>query len=262
MIRPILEAKLITCCASLFPDCTGKCLGLKTTVGIIKASRSGGLIYHVPLDQRSRRDLQAYEFLFEELLEELGDTSRYTILANTSRAESVEGAIAYVERNLEAFDSFKNLIRHQEKPVIKLEILRKHNGVLKSDDVEVVEATRKIIANYHLEVIPLLAPDPAPIAACISAGVNMVRLLAGIIGKGGGLSDQSWLRQAIAGATVPVVLEGGIATPEHVKGAFDLGAAAVLVNSAFQKSKHPIALARELRATVDKWSPVPAEVPP
>jgi thiazole synthase ThiGH ThiG subunit len=261
MISPILKTKLIACCASLFPDCTGKCLGLETTVGIIKASRSGALIYHVP-DQRSRRDLQAYEFLFEELLEKLGDTSRYAILANTSRAESVEGAIAYVERNLEAFDSFKNLIRHQEKPVIKLEILRKHNKILRSDDAAVVEATRKILANYQVEVIPLLSPDPTPIAACTNAGVSMVRLLAGVIGAGSGPCDQPQLRRAIAVATVPVVLEGGIATPEHVKSAFGMGAAAVLINSAFQKSPDPIALARELRATVDNWSRVSAQAPP
>ena len=79
-----------------------------------------------------------------------------------------------------------------------------------------------------------------------------MRILAGAIGEGTGVLNTLRVGEAIkAAGSIPVILEGCIATKEHILECAKLGASAVLVNSAFASVSNPVELATELRVTAD-----------
>lgn len=247
-VKNIIRSKLIACVALLHPGQKGTCLDLPTTLKVIRLSRTGALIYHVPSKGTNYEDIEEYNWTFQELLYSLDDVSSYDILANTSRSTNSKEAIAAARSSVEFFYTIRHLCRHQSRPIIKLEIL---NANLESKDSEVIEATKELVENDHLTVIPLLSPNIENIIACTEIGVPMVRILSGKIGTMCGLLHEQKLKEVINRSPVPVMIEGGISSAQHVKKAFHLGTTVVLLNSAFRYSNNPSNLASQLRKVVD-----------
>jgi thiazole synthase len=100
-----------------------------------------------------------------------------------------------------------------------------------------------------------LNPHPEAVEEAIQLGCPVVRLLSGRIGGQTGILDPAAVSATIARAkSIPIILEGGIATPAHIRESARLGAAGVLMNSVFRLSTDPITRARELReAADDAW---------
>lgn len=247
-IDKIIKSKLISCGGSLQCGKKSYCLDLNTFADIIRQSQSGALVYHVASNDRNSEELIPYQWSFPDLLDKLGDVSSYTILANTSRSINAKNAIETARIGVKYFDYIRKKCSHQLNPVIKLEVL---NNNLIPDDFAVIEATRELVKNDHLTVIPFLTPNIENIHVCAEIGVPMVRILSGNIGSRSGLRTPSYLRETIKQAQIPIIIEGGIGTVQDVRQAIKLGATAVLVNSAFIFSKNPILLAVQIRKAID-----------
>jgi thiazole synthase ThiGH ThiG subunit len=247
-ISNIIRSRLIACVSSLHPGKRGGCLDLPTAIDVIRLSRSGALVYHIPSDCTDPRDLVDYSWTFLDLLHSLDNIVSYDILANTSRSANAAEAITTARISVEFFYIIRDLCSHQLQPIIKLEVL---DSTLKSVDLEVINATRELVNNDKLIVIPLISPNIKTLVSCADIGVPMVRILSGEIESLCGLQREEELKELISQSPIPIILEGGFGTIEHVRRAFNIGAAAVLLNSAFRFSNNPSALALELRKFID-----------
>lgn len=250
-LNNIIRSRLIACASSLHPGRRGTCLDLPTAVDVIRLSGSGALVYHIPCNCTDPNDLDDYNWTFLDLLHSLGNISSYDILANTSRSANAAEAINTARTSIKFFHIIHDLCSHQPQPIIKLEVL---DSFLNSVDIEVITATKELVENDKLTVIPLISPDIKTIFLCADIGVPMIRILSGKIGSLSGMQHEQGLRKLISQSPIPVILEGGFGTIDHVKQAFDIGATAVLLNAAFRFSGDPSALALKLRKLIDSIS--------
>jgi len=124
--------------------------------------------------------------------------------------------------------------------VIKLEVL--DPNLVTSVNDEVVAAARELCAD-ELEVWPLITPDKRAFEQCLTSGVTMVRVLGSHIGARKGIAPDRLpvIRELLADSPVPVMLDGGIGTTEHMLTAFRLGFQSVLINSClFAEGADPV----------------------
>lgn len=250
-VQNILESKIIACVASLHPGQTGKCLDLLTAINVIRVSGTGALVYHAPSKGIEPDDFKEYEWTFADMLRSVKNLERYDILANTSRAASAKEAIDAARAGEELFYSVRLICKHQTRPIIKLEVL---NDKLNSVNSEVIIATKELIINDRFTVVPLLSPNIDDITACAKIGAPLVRVQSGNIGKRSGVIHTPDLQSIIAHSPIPIILEGGIDTIYDAKQAYGLGAAGILLNSAFRFSPNPTELALQLRKVADSFS--------
>jgi len=117
------------------------------------------------------------------------------------------------------------------------------------------EETCAIFDDYPLELrkllIPYLTGDIDTFKHAVSRGCPAIRIWNSDIGQRVGIIDEPWLRRVVASAKVPLILEGGLATPKHVQMALRLGFKAVLLISAFRLAADPVKLAKHIRRTID-----------
>jgi thiazole synthase ThiGH ThiG subunit len=251
IIDRIIQSKLFACCAFLHFGRGGKCLKLESAIDVIKMSKTGGLIYHIHRAERfDEKNLFFFGWSFDELISQIGDVSSYAILGNTSLATDFNEAIESARLNFEYYDAISSYFPHQNEPIIKLEILDRD---LKSVDSEVIRAAKFILEEQKLTVIPLISPNSDNIKKCIDLGIPMIRLLSGKIGSLSGIDNPPLIKNLINKINIPVILEGGIASAAHVREALSIGAAGVLINTAFHKASNPGMLAAEIRTAIDNF---------
>ncbi|MBN6037841.1 thiazole synthase [Amycolatopsis sp. 195334CR] len=99
-------------------------------------------------------------------------------------------------------------------------------------------------------VLPLVSAEPALVTRLAEAGCAAVRVVASPVGSGRGITDEGALRSVLAVATVPIVVECGIGSVAHAARALELGADAVLVNTAVAIAPDPPGMARAMRHAV------------
>jgi thiazole synthase len=105
-----------------------------------------------------------------------------------------------------------------------------------------------------LEVIPdprYLLPDPVLQKKLEEVGCATVMPLAAPIGSGRGLKLKDSIRIMVEQAEVPLVVDAGLGSPSHAAEAMELGADAVLVNTAIARAADPVAMARAFRLAVE-----------
>jgi thiazole synthase len=245
-VRKIIESRLIACVASCHHDKKPSCLDLSSAVEVIKESKTCALVYNVPTDPASNDELDNIRWSFIDLINSL-PINDYFILSNTSRAENAKQAI---EMALSGRDMFKSLPHSelQREPIIKLEVLDRK---LQSDNEAVLNATRILVSDHELIVLPLISPDLITLNSFYDLGIPLVRVLTGKIGEMSGLIDKNKLDSLAKSSKIPLFFEGGIGTPADVTEALNLGASGVLMNAAFQQSKNPIELAKAVRKAID-----------
>jgi thiazole synthase len=106
------------------------------------------------------------------------------------------------------------------------------------------------LVDEGFEVLPFILPDPDTAAELEKAGCAAIRVMASPVGSARGVVDETAVRETMAAVSVPVVLEGGLGTPAQVVRAMELGADAVLVNTAVAQAPEPAVLARSMRHAV------------
>jgi thiazole synthase len=132
---------------------------------------------------------------------------------------------------------------------IKLEVIPDPRYLL-PDPVETLEAAAALVED-GFTVLPYVLPDPVLQRKLEAVGCAAVMPLAAPIGSGRGLKLRYTIELMIERAEVPVVVDAGLGSPSHAAEALELGADAVLVNTAIARADDPAEMARAFRLAVE-----------
>jgi thiazole synthase len=132
---------------------------------------------------------------------------------------------------------------------IKLEVIPDPRYLL-PDPVETLKAAEALVAE-GFTVLPYVLPDPVLAKKLEEAGCATVMPLAAPIGSGRGLKLRDSIRIMVEQAEVPVVVDAGLGAPSHAAEAMELGADAVLVNTAIARAEDPVAMASAFKLAVE-----------
>jgi thiazole synthase len=161
------------------------------------------------------------------------------LLPNTSGAETADEAVRAAR-----------LARAGGLPDwIKLEVIPDPRYLL-PDPVETLRAASTLV-DEGFTVLPYVLPDPVLQKKLEEVGCATVMPLAAPIGSGRGLKLRDSIRIMIEQAEVPVVVDAGLGSPAHAAESLELGADAVLVNTAIARAGDPVAMARAFRLAVE-----------
>lgn len=161
------------------------------------------------------------------------------LLPNTSGVRNAEEAVLAAQLAREAF----------ETDFIKLEIHPDPKYLL-PDPVETLKATEEL-AKMGFIVLPYIQTDPVLCKRLEEAGTAAVMPLGAPIGTNKGLVVRDMLEIIIAESNVPVVVDAGIGAPSHAAAAMEMGADAVLVNTAIAVAGDPVAMAQAFAKAVE-----------
>ena len=118
------------------------------------------------------------------------------------------------------------------------------------DAVETLRATEEL-AKDGFVVLPYVQADPVLCKQLEEAGAATVMPLAAPIGTNRGLGTKDLLEIIIEQSNVPVVIDAGIGSPSHAAQAMEMGADAVLVNTAIAIAGDPVAMAEAFAKAVE-----------
>jgi thiazole synthase len=167
------------------------------------------------------------------------DTGRYLLLPNTSGARNAEEAVR-LARLARAAGC---------EPWVKLEVTPDPCTLL-PDPVETLKAA-EILVREGFIVLPYINADPVLARRLEEAGTATVMPLGAPIGTNRGLRTREMIEIIIANAGVPVVVDAGLGAPSHAAEAMEMGADAVLINTAVAVAGDPEAMARAFKKGVE-----------
>ncbi len=166
------------------------------------------------------------------------DRSRFHLLPNTSGARTAAEAVLLAKLARDAgMGSW-----------IKIEVVPDPRYLL-PDPVETLAATRELAAD-GFTVLPYMGADPVLALKLADAGAATVMPLGSPIGSNRGLRTRDAIRIIVEQARVPVVVDAGLGAPSHAAEAMELGADAVLVNTAIAVAADPVGMAAAFRQGV------------
>ena len=132
---------------------------------------------------------------------------------------------------------------------VKLEIHPDPHYLL-PDPVETLAAAEVLVKEGFI-VLPYINADPVLARRLQDVGTATVMPLGSPIGSSRGIETRAQIEIIIKQATVPVVVDAGIGAPSHAAEAIELGADAVLVNTAIAVAEDPVRMARAFKQTVE-----------
>jgi thiazole synthase len=133
--------------------------------------------------------------------------------------------------------------------LVKLEVIPDPRYLL-PDPVETLRAASTLVED-GFTVLPYVLPDPVLQKKLEAVGCATVMPLAAPIGSGRGLKLRDAIRIMIEQAEVPLVVDAGLGSPSHAAEAMEMGADAVLVNTAIARAGDPVAMARAFKLAVE-----------
>lgn len=161
------------------------------------------------------------------------------LLPNTSGVRNAKEAIFAAQLAREALGT--NWIKLEIHPDPKY---------LLADGEETLAATREL-AKDGFVVLPYIQADPVLCKKLEDAGAAAVMPLGSPIGSNRGLQTRDFLRIIIEQSKVPVIVDAGIGAPSHAAEAMEMGASAVLVNTAIAIAQDPIRMALAFKMAVE-----------
>lgn len=161
------------------------------------------------------------------------------LLPNTSGARTAEEAVQAALLAREAVGTHW----------LKLEIHPEPKYLL-PDPRETLKAAEQLCA-LGFVVLPYCSADPLHCKQLEQAGCAAVMPLGAPIGSNQGLQNRAMLEIIIEQANIPVIIDAGIGAPSDATLALELGASAVLVNTAIASSPDPVTMARAFRLAVE-----------
>ncbi|WP_026487397.1 thiazole synthase [Caldanaerobius polysaccharolyticus] len=153
------------------------------------------------------------------------------IMVNTSGARNHKEAVKIAEIGSELTGS----------DWIKIEI-ETDSKYLMPDNMETLKAA-DILVEKGFKVFPYISPDLVVAKKLEKIGVSAVMPLASPIGTNKGIGCETLLKAIINEINVPVIIDAGIGRPSHAAHAMELGADAVLINTAIATAKDPVRMA-------------------
>ena len=167
------------------------------------------------------------------------DPEKYLILPNTSGAATAEEAVTIAK-----------LAHAAGMPKwVKLEIHPDPRYLL-PDPIETLKAA-EILVKEGFAVMPYINADPVLAKRLEEVGTATVMTLAAPIGCNQGLQTKEMIEIIIEQATVPVVVDAGLGAPSHAAAAMEMGADAVLVNTALAAAGDPAAMGQAFAAATE-----------
>lgn len=163
------------------------------------------------------------------------DRNTIQLLPNTSGVRNAKEAVLAAQLSREAFST--NFIKLEIHPDPKY---------LLPDPIETLKATEEL-SKMGFIVLPYIQADPVLCKRLEEAGASTVMPLGAPIGTNKGLRTRDLLEIIIEQSTVPVVVDAGIGAPSHASEAMELGADAVLVNTAIAVAGNPVAMAEAFK---------------
>lgn len=160
------------------------------------------------------------------------------LLPNTSGAKTAEEAVFAAHLAREALGT----------RWIKLEIHPDSRHLL-PDPIETLKAAEQLV-NAGFIVLPYCNAEPVLCRRLEEVGCAAVMPLGAPIGSNQGLATRDMLRWIIDAARIPVIIDAGIGRPSHAVDALEMGADAVLVNTAIASARDPIAMAHAFKYAI------------
>lgn len=161
------------------------------------------------------------------------------LLPNTSGVRNAKEAVFAAQMARDAF----------ETNWLKLEIHPDPKYLL-PDPIETLKATEEL-AKLGFIIMPYIQADPVLCKHLESAGAATVMPLGAPIGTNKGITTKELIEIIIEQSNVPVVIDAGLGAPSHAALAMEMGADAVLVNTAIAIAGDPIAMAKAFKLGVD-----------
>jgi thiazole synthase len=174
----------------------------------------------------------------ESLLDYI-DTSRYTLLPNTAGCYTADEAVRTARLAREAG------LSHW----VKLEVIGDEKTLF-PDNEALLEATRVLVKEGFV-VLPYTTDDPVVCRKLEDAGASAVMPLGAPIGSGLGIQNTNNIRIIREFSHVPVIVDAGVGTASDASLAMELGADAVLMNTAIAGAREPVTMARAMRLAVE-----------
>jgi thiazole synthase len=185
-----------------------------------------------------RVDLSGQKDPFADILEFI-DATKYLLLPNTSGALNAEEAV-----RLARLAAAAGLPKW-----VKLEIHPDPRYLL-PDPIETLKAA-EILVREGFTVLPYINADPVLAKRLQEAGTATVMPLGSPIGSNRGLQTRDQIRIILEQATVPVIVDAGLGAPSHAAEAMEIGADAVLVNTAIAVATDPARMATAFAMAVE-----------
>ena len=162
-----------------------------------------------------------------------------TLLPNTSGARNAEEAvrIAHLARELGCGN------------FVKIEIMRDSKYLL-PDNQETIKATQ-ILANEGFIVMPYMYPDLNAARDLAAAGAATIMPLAAPIGSNKGLSSKDFIQILIDEIDLPIIVDAGIGKPSQACEAMEMGAAAIMANTALATAGNLSMIASAFRLAIE-----------
>jgi thiazole synthase len=210
---------------------TGRYRTMEDMVAAVEASGTGMItvaIRRLDLDDPSQKTLLDYL-----------DWTKYQMLPNTAGCATVEEAMFVARLGREV----------GQTNFVKLEVIPDPKYLF-PDGAATLEAAKLLVEEGFI-VLPYIHADPTLAMKLQEAGCATVMPLGSAIGSGQGIHTIEELKIIIEQATVPIVVDAGLAVPSDASLALELGADAVLVNSAIAQAADPALMAEAFKNGVE-----------
>jgi thiazole synthase len=173
-------------------------------------------------------------------LAEALDWQKIWMLPNTAGCQTAEEAVRVARLGRE----MAKLLGQEDNNFVKLEVIPDAKYLL-PDPIGTLEAA-EILVKEGFAVLPYINADPLLAKRLEEAGCVTVMPLGSPIGSGQGIKNLANIQIIIETAKVPVVVDAGIGTPSEAAQAMELGADALLINTAIAQAQNPMAMARAM----------------
>ncbi len=174
----------------------------------------------------------------DDILTHLTD-DQFSLLPNTSGVRTAKEAIFAAQLAREALET--NWLKLEIHPDPKY---------LMPDPIETLKATEEL-AKLGFVILPYIHADPVLCKHLEEAGAAAVMPLGAPIGSNKGLKTLDFLEIIIEQSNLPVVVDAGLGAPSHAAWAMEIGADAVLVNTAIAVSPTPNQMAKAFKMAVE-----------
>ena len=168
------------------------------------------------------------------------DWTKVWMLPNTAGCQTAEDAVRVARLGRE----LAKLVGQEDNNFVKLEVIPEGKYLL-PDPIGTLQAAEKLVKEGFV-VLPYINADPLLAKRLEEVGCATVMPLGSPIGSGQGIRNLSNIQIIIENSKVPVVVDAGIGTPSEAAQAMELGADALLINTAIAQAQNPALMARAM----------------
>jgi thiazole synthase len=168
------------------------------------------------------------------------DWSKIWMLPNTAGCQTAEDAVRVARLGRE----MAKLLGQEDNNFVKLEVIPDAQYLL-PDPIGTLQAAEQLVKE-GFAVLPYINADPMLAKRLEDVGCATVMPLGSPIGSGQGIRNAANIQIIIENAKIPVVVDAGIGAPSEAAQAMEMGAEALLINTAIALAQHPAVMARAM----------------